>query len=166
MSTGQLYHYISSKDDVLFLVHRHMQMSWHEQIWKAKVYSIEKPLERLAYALSISFDFLVKNRELVRFLYTESKYLNKKHLRVVLEMDDVYVVGFWRKLLRDVLPKETSAVDIDLAANFIEYVMLFYPMRGWNIGRTSLNHLFTLILKSIFGVLGLGSAEYVKPAVK
>ncbi|MBU0516450.1 MAG: TetR/AcrR family transcriptional regulator [Proteobacteria bacterium] len=28
MSIGQLYHYISSKDDILYLVHEHMQKIW------------------------------------------------------------------------------------------------------------------------------------------
>ena len=34
MSIGQLYHYISSKDDVLYLVHKHMQKAWYEYLEK------------------------------------------------------------------------------------------------------------------------------------
>ena len=37
MSMGQLYHYISSKDDVLFLVHKQMQKMWYEHLVKFEV---------------------------------------------------------------------------------------------------------------------------------
>ena len=157
MSMGQLYHYISSKDDVLFLVHKHMQIKWYQQLMEANVHNVERPLDRLAYALRISFDFLVKNSELIKFIYTESKYLDKKHLRVVLQMDDEYVVGFWRDRLKEVFGERDSPVDIDLSANFIEYAMIFYHMRGWNIKKTASNELFAFLLKFIFEGLGLGS---------
>jgi AcrR family transcriptional regulator len=32
MSMGQLYHYISSKDDILFLVAKHMQELWYDYL--------------------------------------------------------------------------------------------------------------------------------------
>ena len=35
MSMGQLYHYIHSKDDVLYLVHKHMQKVWYDYIKKS-----------------------------------------------------------------------------------------------------------------------------------
>jgi len=156
MSMGQLYHYISSKDDILFLVHKHMQISWIQRLMKARVNSIEKPLDRLAYSLRLSFDFLMENSELIKFIYTESKYLNKRHLRVILEMDNEYVVGFWRDRLKEIFG-DSSPVDIDLSANFIEYAMIFYQMRGWNIKKTPSNELFAFLLKFIFEGLGLGS---------
>ena len=51
--------------------------------------------------MTTTFDFLLKNKDLIQFIYSESKYLNKEHLRVVLEMDDKNVVEFWREILRD-----------------------------------------------------------------
>ena len=34
MSLGQLYHYVSSKDDVLFLIHRHQQIAFYNHMKK------------------------------------------------------------------------------------------------------------------------------------
>ena len=34
MSIGQLYHYISSKDDVLYLVHKYTQQVWYDYLKK------------------------------------------------------------------------------------------------------------------------------------
>ena len=46
MSLGQLYHYISSKDDVPFLIHKHMQTSWYRQLTDSGIEDVEDPLER------------------------------------------------------------------------------------------------------------------------
>ena len=45
MSMGQLYHYISSKDDVLFLIYKHMQMVWYEHLMESGIEEIKDPLE-------------------------------------------------------------------------------------------------------------------------
>ncbi len=133
MSMGQLYHYISSKDDVLFLIYRHMQTLWREHLAQCGIEDIHDPVERLREALRQTIAFMVKNRELLLFIYTETKYLDKRHLGAVLEMDNQEVVGFWRKILQGIETKEPIRGDIDLLANLVSYLMVFPPMRGWNM---------------------------------
>jgi AcrR family transcriptional regulator len=133
MSMGQLYHYISSKDDVLFLIYKQMQMLWYEHLVKSGVEEIRDPLVRLAKAVRLTLEFALKNRNLFLFLYTETKYLGKRHLRVVLEMDDKTVVGFWRRLLKDVNEAKGIRGDLDFLANLVSYLMVFLPLRGWNL---------------------------------
>jgi AcrR family transcriptional regulator len=133
MSMGQLYHYISSKDEVLFLIYRHMQQVWYDHLVESGIEGIKDPMQRLTKALRYTLEFMVANNELILFIYTETKYLEKKHLRVVLEMDDKNVVGFWRRMLKEAdlnLPQEDSD---DFCANFISYMMVFLPLRGWNL---------------------------------
>jgi AcrR family transcriptional regulator len=133
MSMGQLYHYISSRDDVLFLTYKQMQMIWYEHLVKSGVEEIKDPLERLTRAVRLTLEFALKNRKLFLFVYTETKYLDKRHLRVVLEMDDKNVVGFWRRLLRDVNGVQRIEGDIDFLANLLSYLMVFLPLRGWDL---------------------------------
>ena len=133
MSMGQLYHYISSKDDVLFLTYKQMQMLWYEHLVKSGVEEIRDPLERLTKAVRLTLGFALKNKDLFLFLYTETKYLGKRHLQVVLEMDDKNVVGFWRRLLKDVTAAKRMKRDVDFLANLLSYLMLFLPLRGWNL---------------------------------
>jgi len=54
MSIGQLYHYISSKDDVLYLVHKHMQKVWYDYLKKSKMDQIDDPIEKLSEVLHYS----------------------------------------------------------------------------------------------------------------
>jgi AcrR family transcriptional regulator len=133
MSMGQLYHYISSKDDVLFLIYKHMQMIWYEHLAQSGIEEVEDPVQRLTGALHHTLEFMVENKELFLFVYTETKYLERRHLRVVLEMDDKNVVGFWRRLLQGVDREKSIKGDLNFLANLISYLMVFLPLRGWNL---------------------------------
>ena len=97
MSMGQLYHYIHSKDDVLYLVHKHMQKVWYDYIKKSDMEKIDDPLQKLTEALRYTLEFMIENKKLIQFIYSESKYLDKRHLKVVLEMAYNNVIGFWRR---------------------------------------------------------------------
>ena len=136
MSMGQLYHYISSKDDILHLMHRHSQEMWYQHLADAGFEQISDPLAKLEHGLRITLKYLSENRELYRFLFTESKYLDAEHLQKVLEMDDENVVGFYRHLLSLIPGKRLSKRDSELAANLIAYICLFLALRGWNLDLT------------------------------
>ena len=133
MSMGQLYHYISSKDDVLYLVHRHMQKVWHEYLEKSHLEQIQDPLQKLIKALYCNLQFIIENRKLIQFIYTESKYLDKKHLRIVLAMDYNNVIGFWRSLLEDIKKPKSVKGDLEFLASLIAYLVVFLPLRGWTL---------------------------------
>ncbi|MBW1714811.1 MAG: TetR/AcrR family transcriptional regulator [Deltaproteobacteria bacterium] len=159
MSRGQLYYYISSKDDILFLIHMHMQMSWHRYLKNAKIDEIKDPRQRLEFASKSTFDFLIENKELIQFIYTESKYLNKDHLKVVLDMDSKNVVQFWRELVIEALGDSAQNRAIDLAANLITYLMVFYPLRGWNFKEIPTDDISSFLIDFIFRGLGIKMPE-------
>jgi len=133
MSMGQLYHYISSKDDVLFLVHKQMQKMWYEHLVKFGVLEIKSPLNRLRMALKLTLELIAKNKKLFLFIYTESKHLERKHLHNVLKIDDENIVGFWRGLLEELNKEKPLKDDIDFLANLITYINVFLALRGWNL---------------------------------
>jgi AcrR family transcriptional regulator len=132
MSMGQLYHYISSKDDILYLMHRYSQELWHQNLADANFEQMTDPVEKLEHGLRISMKYLSENRDMIQFLYTESKYLDGEHLRQVLELDDKNVVGFYRHLLSEI-PGAPLGDKGDLAANLVAFVCVFLALRGWNL---------------------------------
>ncbi len=133
MSIGQLYHYISSKDDVLYLVHKHMQKVWYNYLKKSDVEQIDDPVKKLTEALRNSLLFMVENKKLIQFVYSESKYLDKKYLRIVLDMDSKNVVGFWHGLLEDVKKTRSIKGDVDFLSSVISYLLAFLALRGWTL---------------------------------
>ena len=158
MSMGQLYHYISSKDDILYLMHRHSQELWHQHLADAGFEQITDPVARLEHGLRISMKFLSENRDLMQFLYTETKYLEPEHLRRVLELDDQNVVGFYRHLLTEIPECGPRGRDCDLAANLVAFMCVFLALRGWNLhlgGAADVDAAVDFLVDFIFRGLGI-----------
>jgi len=133
MSMGQLYHYIHSKDDVLYLIHRHMHQVWYDYLKRSNLEKIEDPVQKFTEALKQILQFQTENKKLIQFVYSESKYLDKKHFKVVLEMDYKYVIGFWRGLLEEVNRKTSLKGDLDILASLVAFTLVFQPLRGWTL---------------------------------
>ena len=155
MSMGQLYHYISSKDDVLFLVHKQMQKMWYEHLIKFGVLEIKSPLNRLKMALKLTLELITKNKKLFLFIYTESKHLERKHLHNVLKIDDENIVGFWRGLLEELNQENPLKDDVDFLANLITYINVFLALRGWNLKGRATNKNIDSVIDFILRGLGL-----------
>lgn len=155
MSMGQLYHYIASKDDILYLVHRHMQELWFQHLRDSGFEDIDDPKKRLETTLRLTLDFIHRNKDLILFIYTESKYLDKKYLRKVLEIDDRNIVGFYRKLLADLPGIGLNRDNSELAANLIAFLMVFLSLRGWNLKEGELQQQIDFITEFVFRGLGI-----------
>lgn len=155
MSLGQIYHYISTKDDVLFLIHRHMQISWYNRITVTKIVECEDPVKKLDLALKESLQYLSENKKLIQFIYTESKYLNEKHLKVVLEMDSKNVSGYWCGLIEDAFEQQRIKTDATLSGNLVSYIMVFQSLRGWNLKNNTNEEVIEFVADFIFKGLGL-----------
>ncbi len=133
MSMGQLYHYISSKDDILYLMHVRSQELWYQHLAEAGFDDIGDPVAKLEHGLRITIRYLSENRDLYRFIFTESKYLDREHLKKVLELDDKNVVGFYRHLLSLLPGRQLRGREADVAANLVAFICMFLPLRGWNL---------------------------------
>jgi len=138
MSMGQLYHYISSKDDVLYLVHKHMQNIWYKYLENSDYGEAKEPVQKLSRALHRTLKFMSENRKLIQFIYSESKYLDRQHLQAVLDMDKKNVIGFWYKMLTEVNAKKSIRADLDFLASLITYLLVFLSLRGWTLRGMSL----------------------------
>ncbi len=155
MSMGQLYHYISCKDDILYLIHRHMQRLWYEQLEHSGVESIKDPVERLEKILRRTQEFMLQNKKLILFVYTESKYLDKRHLNVILDMDNKNVVGFYRRLLTEISQQVPLKGDLNFKANLIAYLAVFLALRGWNLKDKPVRRNVDSLIDAIFQMVGI-----------
>ena len=153
MSMGQLYHYIRSKDDVLYLIHKHMHKVWYDYLKRSNLEQIDDPIQKFKEALKQILQFQVENKKLIQFVYSESKYLDKKHFKVVLEMDYKHVIGFWRGLLEDVNKKKSVKGDLDILASLVAFTLVFLPLRGWTLrdkpAKKTLDSLQDFILRGL-----------------
>ena len=157
MSMGQLYHYISSKDDILFLMHLYSQEQWYRHLAEAGFEEITDPVARLEHGLRISMRHISENRALYQFIFTESKYMDREHLEKALDLDDRNVVGFYRHLLAE-LPKPTEGAERDIAANAIAFLCTLLALRGWNLDlhdESAVDRTIDYVVDFIFRGLGI-----------
>jgi AcrR family transcriptional regulator len=157
MSMGQLYHYISSKDDILYLMHLYSQEQWHRRLAEAGFEQITDPIAKLEHGLRISVRHISENRALYQFIFTESKYMDREHLQKALDLDDRNVVGFYRHLLAG-LTKPSLGPDQDVAANVIAFLCTLLALRGWNLGlhdESAVDRTIDYVVEFIFRGLGI-----------
>jgi AcrR family transcriptional regulator len=133
MSMGQMYHYISSKDDILFLVHKHMHEVWINHLISAGVDEIEDPGLRFKKVTRAMIDLIIQHRKLFQFVYTESRHLAKKHLKMVLDIDEKTTLRFWHELIAESGMNRLPKNQIRLAASVVAFLNVFEALRGWTV---------------------------------
>jgi AcrR family transcriptional regulator len=167
MSMGQLYHYISSKDDILYLMHRYSQEMWHQHLVEAGFEQMTDPIAKFEHALRMTMNYLSDNRDLYKFIFTESKYLDREHLRQVLELDNENVVGFYKHLLSLIPGERIIGREAMLAANLVSYICMFLALRGWNLslkGPADNRAAVDFLVDFIFHGLGIDRGASAKEA--
>jgi AcrR family transcriptional regulator len=134
MSTGQLYHYISSKDDILFLMDELVLERWGQCVAGAGFDAIRDPVARLEHAVRISARFLLQNRALVSFVTTELRYVEDERLRGRIESDSRNAARFYRRLLADIPSPVACGDNADLVADLVALLCTFPSMHGCGPG--------------------------------
>lgn len=159
MSMGKLYHYISSKGDILFLMAKHLQELWDSHLFESGIKETSDSLVKLVKALRSSIEFPAKNKKLLQFMYSESKYFGKDHLKIILEDEEKNVVGFFRKFLEEVAKEYPIEADLDLAARFMGYITIFIAQKGYSLKKYSIEEVSDFMIDFILKGLGLPNKD-------
>jgi len=135
LTIGNLYDYITRKEDVLYLVFDVFHSMWVNRLEEEKVFEIEDPVEQLKTAVKKMIELVNKHRDMILLMYTESKSLPKYFLKIILEKESRLVECF-EKILRKGVDRGVFKIkDPFLLANIIVYLLSIEPLRGWNLRR-------------------------------
>ncbi len=133
ITIGNLYDYISKKEDVLYLVFDVFHTAWAKKLMESEVFKIDDPLERLRLALYKMLEIVTTHRDMVLLMYTEGKLLPKEFLIKILE-NESGLVRYFENILKDGVEKGVFNIrDPFLLANVIVYLLSIEPLRGWNL---------------------------------
>jgi AcrR family transcriptional regulator len=133
LTIGNLYDYITKKEDVLYLVFDVFHSTWVNQLEEEKVFEIEDSIEQLKTAIKKMLELVSEYRDMVLLMYTESKTLPKYFLKIILEKESGLVECFEKILKRGVEKEIFKVRDPFLLANIIVYLLSIEPLRGWNL---------------------------------
>lgn len=134
MSMGSLYNYVSSKDDVLFLVYNDMVDVIHASIQKKET-NQDDPIINLKNSLSAVLEVLLNDVGAhALILFRESGSLKKQHLYPILAKEANFIKHFENILIKGVERKVFLIKDTNLIANMIVHTVALKILRKWNIG--------------------------------
>lgn len=155
MTQSNLYNYVSSKQDVLFLVCDQLVNLYQSAVDEA-LRRNETSHDRLVEALRAVITVMSAHRDEVQLLYNETHALEKADRKIVLTSIAKLIKSF-QTLLAD-YEAEHGAGTISnsrIAANFLSFVPAMVALRSWDlVTHAKREELETAILE--FTLAGLG----------
>jgi len=133
ITIGNLYDYITKKDDVLCLVFDVHHRLWTEHLQKNGVHEIEDPMEQLQTAVRMMLELCHDNADMILLMYRESKHLPRQFMKDVLAKE-LELIEFFEGILKRGIRKNVFHIDDPFyTASMIVYQLSFEPLRGWTL---------------------------------
>jgi len=160
MTQGTIYNYVTSKDDVLFLVCDRLVSEYQEETRKA-LETIADPVERVRSGAKAVAQVIYQHQDEILLIFQNGHLLDKRSLRVILAR----VEGFARlfeKFLTDAAREANVVIGNSyLTAHIFTYLPTIVALRRWSLGK-ELSRDEVLTGLTDFLVRGLGFPDVSK----
>ena len=154
MTQGTIYNYVTSKDDVLFLVCDRLVSEYQEETRKA-LETIPDPVERVRAGARAVAEVIYQHQDEILLIFQNGHLLDKRSLRVILAR----VEGFARlfeKFISDAAAEANIVISNSfLMAQIFTYLPTIVALRRWSLSK-ELSHDEILSGLTDFLVRGLG----------
>jgi len=132
ISHGNIYDYVSSKQDIFFLIHEFINKVAIDKI-KKSTENIQDPLERLRRMLRAEFDLMFEWSNAILLIYQETHILNKTLLKSLLERERVRVSKFEQVLSECIETGQIVDINVRVAANLIKSMAETWVVKRWDL---------------------------------
>jgi AcrR family transcriptional regulator len=130
---SNLYNYIRSKDDILYLVCEHLVGLYDEGV-RQVIANFEDPHDRLVEALRAVTKVMYTHREELLLLYNETHSLEKPDRRLILKAVSRFTNRFQELLVEyEKIFGPTRIANKRVAANLLSFVPALVALRGWDL---------------------------------
>lgn len=133
LSMGNLYNYIRTKEDVLYLVHQNMIKNVYHNLFNIKEDEYEIKYGELLSIIRNAIEKTFEFQDEIILLYRESGSLSKEMLKSILKLETCYIDMF-RRLLDQANKEGLYRIsDTWFVANLIVYLISFLSLRRWSL---------------------------------
>ena len=152
ISLGNLYNYINTKEDILYIIHQKAAEMILEAI-DQETSDVNDPVEKLKEMIEIELLTMDKYQDLILLIYQESHALSKKSLRSLLRGEEMHIRRF-QKVLEEGMKKGVfKRSNSILLANLIKMMIDSWVLKRWALrGKVSLEE----VKKEIFELVQCG----------
>lgn len=132
LTQSNIYNYVKSKQDVLFLVCEHL-VGMYDNVLNKVVAEESDPYRRIVEAIRSTTSVMNNHRDELQLLYNETHALEKRDRMHILASVSRFI-GRFQKLLDDYV-MAGGRIDFDrrLAANFLSFVPAMVALRSWDL---------------------------------
>jgi AcrR family transcriptional regulator len=154
MTQGTIYNYVSSKDDILYLVCDRIVAEYNDQARRALDTS-DDPVGRVRSSVRAISQVMYRHRREILLIYQDSHLLDKRSRRVILARVEEFI-GMFERIISDAARELGVALPYPhLSANMLTFLPVMIALRGWSI-RNDLPPEEVVEQISAFIVRGLG----------
>lgn len=159
ITQGNLYNYVRSKDDILYLICDEATARYQEALQNA-LEGVEDPGERLLRAVEATVSVVYDTGDHMLLLFRESHALQPASVKAVLARADSFYLMV-RSVVADAAAHGYARVDdLDAAANLVTYLPTVFALRRWRFSRRAdRTRLVATATDFILRGLGAGSAR-------
>lgn len=144
-----LYYFIKSKDEILFLVCQMIHTPMMEIVRDQQIMDIDDPVEQLQTVIHQLIDFGFDYGQEILLMYRESKSLSKPLRKIIFNQESLLVSRIEDILKKGKQRKLFQFEDSSFTANFIVYGFSIHPLRHWNMKKYSKKELMALLEKDL-----------------
>jgi AcrR family transcriptional regulator len=132
MTQGTIYNYVSSKDDILYMVCDRIVAEYNEQARRALDTSHE-PAERVRSAVRAISQVMYRHRREILLIYQDSHLLDKRSRRVILARVEEFI-GMFERIITDAARElDVPLPHPHLSANMLTFLPVMIALRGWSL---------------------------------
>ena len=132
MTQGTIYNYVSSKDDILYMVCDRIVAEYNEQARRALDTSHE-PAERVRSAVRAISQVMYRHRREILLIYQDSHLLDKRSRRVILARVEEFI-GMFERIITDAARELGVPLPYPhLSANMLTFLPVMIALRGWSL---------------------------------
>jgi AcrR family transcriptional regulator len=154
MTQGTIYNYVSSKDDILYMVCDRIVSEYQSQARQALVHS-HGPADRVRSAVRAVSEVMYHHRREILLIYQDSHLLEPRSLRVIQARVEEFI-GMFEQLITDAARELNLTLPYPhFSANILTFLPVMIALRGWSL-RKELSKEQVVEQISGFLVRGLG----------
>ena len=132
MTQGTIYNYVSSKDDILYLVCDRIVAEYNDQARKA-VDTTHDPAGRVRSAVRAISEVMYRHRREIRLIYQDSHLLDARSRNVILARVEEFI-GMFERIVADAARElERPLPYPHLSANILTFLPVMIALRGWSL---------------------------------
>ena len=160
MTQGTIYNYVTSKDDILYLVCDRIVAEYNDEARKA-IAASDQPAERVRLAVRAIAEVMYAHRREILLIYQDSHLLDSRSRRVILARVEEFIGMFERIIVEAAAQLGVDIPHPHLSANMLTFLPVMIALRGWSLKAT---HPPEVVIAEIttFVMRGLG---FCPPAV-